>query len=150
MFLWLRLPQHSTYDDTFFWSEECPDNEFRLYFQTIEKIAFDLWESNLILKEEEVLRLFIERRRIKMSIKILKRLLNENIKIYVIWSLNWRNSLDKKKITYLKVILESDSLLFAVFLFLFSVVRDRNLQIFFIHFLSNFSFFQHAIIEKMV
>ena len=35
MFLRLRLPRHSAYDDTFFWSGECRDNEVRLYKNAI-------------------------------------------------------------------------------------------------------------------
>ena len=31
MFPWLQLPQHSAYDDTFFWSGECHDNEVLFY-----------------------------------------------------------------------------------------------------------------------
>ena len=31
LILRLRLPRHCAYDDTFFWSEECPDNEFHMY-----------------------------------------------------------------------------------------------------------------------
>ena len=32
MYLRLRLPRHSAYDDTFFWSGECQYNEVQLYF----------------------------------------------------------------------------------------------------------------------
>ena len=35
MFLRLRLPQHSAHEDTFFWSEECRNNEVRLYIYII-------------------------------------------------------------------------------------------------------------------
>ena len=33
--MFLRLPQHSAYDDNFFWSGECRDNEVRLYMKNI-------------------------------------------------------------------------------------------------------------------
>ena len=39
MFLRLRLPRHSDYDDTFFWSGECRDNEVRLYNRI--RVSFD-------------------------------------------------------------------------------------------------------------
>ena len=54
MFLRLRLPLHSAYDDTFFWSRECRDNEVRLYILWIlelcifsEKIPTAVWYTNI-------------------------------------------------------------------------------------------------------
>ena len=35
MFLRLRLPRHSAYNDTFFWSGDRRDNEVRLYSQIL-------------------------------------------------------------------------------------------------------------------
>ena len=47
MFLRHRLPRHSAYDDTFFWSGECRDNEVRMYnYQvnwSIYKINISAW-----------------------------------------------------------------------------------------------------------
>ena len=44
MFLQLRLPQHSAYDDTFFWSRERRDTEVRLYLKSTP------WQKVLLFK----------------------------------------------------------------------------------------------------
>ena len=67
MFLRPRLPRHFTYDDTFFWSGECRDNEVRLHIYV--KNEFNILNCTFVIKflkyatENSVQRRFIFKER---------------------------------------------------------------------------------------
>ena len=61
MFFRLLLPRRSAYDDTFFWSGECQDNEVRLYIDALASGDHPrVWIENKWLRVGYEVKLFSE------------------------------------------------------------------------------------------